>query len=102
MIGLYVLLQTFGQKHKHRICVHVGTGKVWRLLRVPTIYVLNNNKKKISHFFICKLSIFKVEKIAVYIKGLLTEWIPRVNCVRYPEPVAIHMAHSENTYKDGV
>ena len=46
MIGFYVLFQTFGQKNKHRICVHVGTGKLWRLLRVPTIYVLNNNKKK--------------------------------------------------------
>ena len=73
-----------------------------RLLRVPTINVLNNNKKKyrISSSANCPFS--KSKKIAVYNKGLLTEWIPRVNCARYPEPVAIYMAHSENSYKDGV
>ena len=73
MIGFYVLFQTFGQKHTHRICVPVGTGKVWRLLRVPTIYVLNTNKKKyrISSSANCQFS--KSKKIAVYNKGLLTE-----------------------------
>ena len=61
--GVYLFFEFLAQKH--RLWVLVRTASARRFYRVPTIYVLNKNKKNIN-FFLMKFQFLQVKKISIY------------------------------------